>query len=426
MRYDQPFIRSAGTAGIAFLVLAGAVFATSGGDAGSERAPQPPRRPTTRRCPPGPPSPPRPAEPGGRPSPPRPRSRPRPPRAHRGTAEPNETAEPTEDATEEPTDEAPRTAERRPGRGRRRRPRRHVRRRLAARRRQRRPRGGSGTTTATTTTATGDTTTATTTTAATAAPAAATEALRPRPVVTIAPPDESRDPGDHGRRTPAPRGPGPLTRVPSIPPGGCPGRSPPQPARPRRERRPRGRRRGAGRRPQAFRLLVEREGPSVVAACARVLGDRAEAEDVAQEAFVIAYRSLATWRGDGRVRGLAGADRRAPRGAARSRSASRSRGSTRSPPRRTPRARERYRSTSRTDAVDPAHTLLRIGARRAGCGRPSATLDEPYREVVALRFFAERSLAEIAEATDRPLGTVKTHLHRGLARLRRALEEAEA
>ena len=50
---------------------------------------------------------------------------------------------------------------------------------------------------------------------------------------------------------------------------------------------------------QAFRVLVDREGASVVAACARVLGDRSEAEDVAQEAFVIAYRSLGTWRADG-------------------------------------------------------------------------------------------------------------------------------
>ena len=54
-----------------------------------------------------------------------------------------------------------------------------------------------------------------------------------------------------------------------------------------------------------------------------------------------------------------------------------------------------------------------------------AALDEPYREVVALRFFAERSLAEIAVATDRPLGTVKTHLHRGLARLRTSLEASD-
>jgi RNA polymerase sigma-70 factor (ECF subfamily) len=86
---------------------------------------------------------------------------------------------------------------------------------------------------------------------------------------------------------------------------------------------------------------------------------------------------------------------------------------------------ERYRSMSRSDAVDPAHTLLRA-EREAQVRAAVATLDEPYREVVALRFFADRSLTEIAEATERPLGTVKTHLHRGLARLRRALEEAEA
>ena len=33
--------------------------------------------------------------------------------------------------------------------------------------------------------------------------------------------------------------------------------------------------------------------------CHRVLGDLHEAEDAAQEAFVTAYRSLASWRGDG-------------------------------------------------------------------------------------------------------------------------------
>jgi hypothetical protein len=33
---------------------------------------------------------------------------------------------------------------------------------------------------------------------------------------------------------------------------------------------------------EAFRRLVDREGSAVVAACARVLGDRTEAEDVAR------------------------------------------------------------------------------------------------------------------------------------------------
>jgi RNA polymerase sigma-70 factor (ECF subfamily) len=49
-------------------------------------------------------------------------------------------------------------------------------------------------------------------------------------------------------------------------------------------------------------------------------------------------------------------------------------------------------------------------------------LPEPYREVVALRFFAEATLDEIARQTGRPIGTVKTQLRRGLARLRTEFE----
>ena len=48
----------------------------------------------------------------------------------------------------------------------------------------------------------------------------------------------------------------------------------------------------------AFRLLVDRESAAMVRACDRMLADHAEAEDVAQEAFVTAYRSavLLAWR----------------------------------------------------------------------------------------------------------------------------------
>src|SRR3990172_7791581 len=49
----------------------------------------------------------------------------------------------------------------------------------------------------------------------------------------------------------------------------------------------------------AFRALVEREQAPVFRACYRILGRVAEAEDVAQESFVIAYRAIGTWRGDG-------------------------------------------------------------------------------------------------------------------------------
>jgi len=173
----------------------------------------------------------------------------------------------------------------------------------------------------------------------------------------------------------------------------------------------------------AFRDLVDREGPSVVSACARVLGDRSEAEDVAQEAFVIAYRSLSTWRSDGSFG--AWVSRIAIRLAVR-RAGQRKRVTWLDPlaaegdlPNQ-----ERFRLGGASEAVDPAHHILRT-ERDASLRAAVATLDEPYREVVMLRFFAEQSLAEIAEVTERPLGTVKTHLHRGLARLRRTLEEHE-
>jgi RNA polymerase sigma-70 factor (ECF subfamily) len=173
----------------------------------------------------------------------------------------------------------------------------------------------------------------------------------------------------------------------------------------------------------AFRRLVERESRSVVAACARILGDGSEAEDVAQEAFVIAYRSLGSWRSDGPFG--AWLARIAVRLAVR-RAAQRKQVVWLDPlaadadlP-----GRDRYRTSGVGDAVDPVHTVVR-SERDARLRAAVAALDEPYREVVAMRFFAERSLAEIAAATDRPLGTVKTHLHRGLARLRRALEEPE-
>ena len=45
-------------------------------------------------------------------------------------------------------------------------------------------------------------------------------------------------------------------------------------------------------------------------------------------------------------------------------------------------------------------------------------LPTDQRQVVALRFFQDMPLERIAEETNVPLGTVKSRLHRGLARLR--------
>lgn len=47
-------------------------------------------------------------------------------------------------------------------------------------------------------------------------------------------------------------------------------------------------------------------------------------------------------------------------------------------------------------------------------------LSEAHREVVLLRFVDDMSLQEIAEATETPLGTVKSRLHHALGALRRS------
>lgn len=155
----------------------------------------------------------------------------------------------------------------------------------------------------------------------------------------------------------------------------------------------------------AFRILIERETRAVYGASLRILGNRADAEDVAQEAFVAAFRAIGSYRGDGTLR--AWLLRIATRLSLRRRAS-------------------RREAVDISDVGEPAALVDRTEPSRVvvaaehdeSIRRAVASLPDPYRETVALRFFADLSLAEVADTTGRPLNTVKTHLRRGLERLR--------
>jgi RNA polymerase sigma-70 factor, ECF subfamily len=159
----------------------------------------------------------------------------------------------------------------------------------------------------------------------------------------------------------------------------------------------------------AFSRVVELESAAVLRTCLRVLGRLHDAEDAAQETFVTAFRSLAGYRGDGPLRAwlLRIATRLAVRRASRRP--------------HTAQIDEVPESRIADVYADPARVAL-AAERDARLRRAVLELPDRYREAVALRFFADLSLQEIAATTGRPLNTVKTHLRRGLEMLRPTIE----
>lgn len=133
-------------------------------------------------------------------------------------------------------------------------------------------------------------------------------------------------------------------------------------------------------------------------------GDQGRADDLAQEAFIRAWRALPGFRGDARFRTWL------TRLAYSSLSAER--------PGLPPAEAE--------DGLDAADSDFAPGVdRRIDLERAMAGLSEPQRHALLLTYGADLSHAEAAEVLAWPLGTLKTQVLRAKARLREQLSSWE-
>ena len=161
--------------------------------------------------------------------------------------------------------------------------------------------------------------------------------------------------------------------------------------------------------PRAFEELVIGYQHRVFGVALRMLGSRAEAEEIAQEVFLRAHRALADFRGDARLgtwlygiasrlclNRLASPDRRVVRGDAALADV----------------------AAGTLDAAAQAERAELDAALHAAI----AELPEERRLVLVLRDVEGLSYEEIAEALALDPGTVRSRLHRARMQLKEKLE----
>jgi RNA polymerase sigma-70 factor (ECF subfamily) len=163
----------------------------------------------------------------------------------------------------------------------------------------------------------------------------------------------------------------------------------------------------------AFDVLVARWEDRIRGAAYRFLGSEEEARDVAQEAFLKAYRALGGFKREARFSSwLYQIATNLCRDRLR---------------------RRRTRATVSLEELEEAGPAImdsRPGAherlQQLDLGRVVRravdALPEEQRVVVILKEYQELTFLEIAQALDVPLSTVKTRLYRGLGQLRLRLE----
>jgi RNA polymerase sigma-70 factor (ECF subfamily) len=156
---------------------------------------------------------------------------------------------------------------------------------------------------------------------------------------------------------------------------------------------------------RAFNLLIDRHQQAVRGFLRRLLASAADADDIAQETFLAAWQGVRHYRGDSSVRSwlCAIAWRKA---------------------RTTQRSWLRRRAREADSPEAPSGSGLRAPVEdRLAVRQALLTLPIEQRAAIALCLAEGFSHAEAAEALGAPLGTVKSHVTRGRARLLQALSE---
>lgn len=171
----------------------------------------------------------------------------------------------------------------------------------------------------------------------------------------------------------------------------------------------------------AFATFVGHHQDLVFGLALRLAGRPADAEDLAQECFVRAYRALSGYERS-RIEALR------PRGWLASivlnLGRNRARALRRAPHHASLEAGAEGRAGH--GLADPADGPEDLVARRESAHEWRARLEAlpaRYRRAVELRHAEGLSYLEMAEALDRPVGTVKSDVHRGVALLREALRD---
>jgi RNA polymerase sigma-70 factor (ECF subfamily) len=158
--------------------------------------------------------------------------------------------------------------------------------------------------------------------------------------------------------------------------------------------------------------LYDRYAPLLLGVARRLLPDPAAAEDLVHDVFLEAWRNADSYvaqRGSVRTWLLV---------RLRSRALDRLRADQ-------VRSRKREPGMGTALVAEPAHDELLRSPDRRRVIEALAQLDVQQRETLELAYFEGLSAREIAERTQAPIGTVKSRIAGGLARLRRIVGEIE-